>query len=163
MKYGVRTLSDQIKNPMKKLFTTAILSGSILLMNAQQTGVWTKNITWGSGTRKEVFNVPATYNPSKKYKLMVALHGLGGDPTYYMSFFGPMTGSNGSPDHSNNVCNSNVWIGNSPVQDNFIIVCPQAVGTNTDFWTPVGDTALITKAISDAMGMYNIDPEDRKS
>ena len=95
--------------------------------------------------------MPTTYNPSQKYKLIVALHGLGGDPSYYISFFGPMTGSNGVPDHSNNVCNSNVWIGNSPVQNNFIIVCPQAVGTNTDFWTPIGDTALITKAISDAM------------
>ena len=144
---------------MKKLLTIAIFSGCAFLMSAQQTGVWTKTINWGSGTRKEVFNVPTTYTASKKYKLIVGLHGLGGDPSYYISFFGPMTGSNGVPDHSNNLCNSSVWIGNSPVQDNFIIVCPQAVGTNTDFWSPVGDTALITKAISDAMGMYNIDPE----
>lgn len=124
---------------------------------AQQTGVWIKTINWGTGTRKEVFNVPVNYNASKKYKLIVALHGLGGDPQYYITFFGPMTKA--AYDLSNNVCNSYIYPSMSPVYDNFIIVCPQAVGTNTDFWTPVGDTALITKAINDAISMYNIDTD----
>ena len=158
-KFGATTKTHSMKTKLLSLITLILFAFNSDIVIGQQTGVWTKTITWGSGTRKEVFNVPASYNASKKYKLIIGLHGLNGDPTYYMSFFGPMTGSNGIPDKSNNLCNSHVWTGVSPVQDNFIIVCPQAVGTNTDFWTPVGDTALITKAISDAMSMYNIDPE----
>jgi predicted esterase len=148
---------------MKKftlLFCVATFAASSFFnqdVNAQQTGVWTKTITWGTGTRKEQFNVPASYNASKKYKLIVGLHGLQGDPVNYMTFFGPMT--SGATENSNNVCNSKVYNCASPVYGNFIIVCPQATGTNTDFWQPVSDTALITKAITDAMSMYNIDPE----
>lgn len=135
--------------------TVSLLNSNAV--TAQQTGTWTKTITWGSGTRKEVFNVPVSYNPSKKYKLIVALHGLGGNPTSYMTFFGPMT--SGVQENSQVVCNSHLYPCTSPVYDNFIIACPQATGTNTDFWNPIGDTALITKIIADAMSMYNIDPE----
>lgn len=109
------------------------------------TGIFSRNLPWGGGSATRIFryNVPASYDATKKYKLIVGLHGLQGDPVNYMTFFGPMTDG------------SEI----SPVNNTTIIVCPQATGTNTDFWTPVGDTGLISLAITDAMAQYNIDPE----
>ena len=134
---------------MKKitfLFKAAVLFITGLQLqtsSAQQTGIFADSIVWGSGKRIEEFNVPASYNPAKKYKLIIGLHGLGGNPLYVYNFTSLMDGSNPS----------------SPFNDNTIAVCPQATGTNTDFWTPVGDTGLITHAMADAMAMYNIDPD----
>ncbi len=143
------------------LFCAAIFSAFGLInknANAQQTGVWQKSITWIDGSQRlEVFNVPTNYTASKKYKLIVGLHGLQGAPQYYVTFFKNMCGS--LQDNSTEVCDSHVYPCTSPVYGNYIIACPQATGTNTNFLSPSADTGLITKIIQDAMSMYNIDPE----
>ncbi len=132
------------------LLRTVLLScmGALLaqISFAQKTGSFDRTINFnGDSHRALSYYVPASYNPSKKYKLIIALHGLGNTHQAYRDFMAYLSQNSASPVY------------------NAIIICPSdgadsTLGQSSDFWTPVSDTAIITRAIMDGTSAYNIDP-----
>ncbi|TAL62523.1 MAG: T9SS type A sorting domain-containing protein [Bacteroidetes bacterium] len=110
---------------------------------AQTTGSFTRTVNFGGNPSWALcYYVPASYNAANKYKLIIGLHGLGDTPQNYRSYLAGVSTTSGSPVY------------------NSIVVAPYAGGdVNTDFWSPVSDTGIITKSITDALSAYNIDPE----
>ena len=127
-----------------KIFSSALLSGVLLLsgvVSAQQTGMFSKTITFSGGNRTVYYNVPTSYNAATKYKVIVGLHGLGGDPSGMCQVIVQSATSSSA----------------SPVY-NAIVICPDA-GTDDDFLSPSSDTNLLTASIQYAIANYNIDQE----
>jgi predicted esterase len=83
--------------------------------------------------------VPVNYNPANTYSLMIGLHGLG--------------------DNSNNYRDALInSLALHTFVPNTIIVCPDGgADQNRDFYTPLGDEAVIDSAIMFAAANYNID------
>ncbi len=121
---------------------------SILLVQssfAQQTGSFDRTINFsGNPAWALSYYVPANYNPSKKYKLIIGLHGLNDTPQNYRDLIASIAMYTGSSMY------------------NAIIVCPYGGGgitaDHTDFWTQC-DTSIITRTMTDAISAYNIDPD----
>ena len=125
---------------MKKLIYSLI--GMLLwqISFSQQTGSFTRAVTFNSSSRTLYYYVPSNYNASNKYKLIVGLHGLGDTPQNYRDYL---------------LVNSQMT--NSSVSNAIVVCYGPAGGANGDFWTPVSDTGMVTKAINDALSAYNID------
>jgi hypothetical protein len=104
---------------------------------ARPTGSFDASISFMGGTRKLAFYVPANYDSTKKYNLMVCLHGLG--------------------DNIDNYRGAIVSYGWPATMPNTIFVCPEAVTTTADFYQPAGGEAIIPQTISYAGANYNID------
>jgi predicted esterase len=106
---------------------------------AQQTGSFNASITFNGANRTLSNYVPADYNASQSYKLVVSLHGMGDNATNYR-----------------NALLSN--IGTSNAFPNTILICPDGGSdANRDFYTPAGDEQIIQEAINYARTNYNID------
>lgn len=125
-----------------KLKTSLLLAALILLSfgaNAQQTGSFNKTITFKGEQRILSFFVPADYDSTRPYKLMVSLHGMG--------------------DNSTNMRNA-LSSGTSFITyiPNTILVCPD--GGNDQFRSfnlPAGDEEIIQVSIDETKADYNID------
>jgi len=130
-----------------------LLAISYLVHNsdAQTTGRFNRYVPVPSEPNRRLsYYVPANYNPANKYKLIIALHGLGDNSVNYRNFLASDSIYTGDT----NV----VTDPHSPIY-NAIVVAPESGNNvNTDFWTPTSDTCIITLAIADAMSAYNIDP-----
>lgn len=124
------------------LLLTALTFTFFLTNNsyAQQTGSFNRTVTVGSNTSWPIsYYVPTSYNANNKYKLFVGLHGLGSNSSSMRDFLAQQISTNAS----------------SPLY-NCIILAPDAAGN--DIWTSPCDTSVMTKAIKDALQLYNIDP-----
>ena len=136
---------------MKKLYsliTIFVLSISLFSVktaNAQKTGSFDRTVNFsGNAAWPLSYYVPTSYSASKKYRLIIGLHGKGGNPQGYCGY----------------TMYSLIADPSSPLYDNTIAVCPYAGGdANTDFSVPASDTGIVTLAIMDAMSQYNIDPD----
>lgn len=105
---------------------------------AQTTGSYDINITFNAAPRQLSFYVPPTYVATQRYRLIVALHGLGDNSVNYRNaLVGPLA-----------------WPASMP---NTIIVCPEAFNTNTDFYLPAGSDSIIQACINYAEANYHID------
>ncbi len=113
-----------------------------LASHAQQTGSFTVNITMASQPRVFSVYVPTNYDPANSYSLIVGLHGLG--------------------DNSNNYRNALITgLGLHTLLPNTIFVCPDGGSDPArDFYTPLGDEAIIDSAIAWATTNYNINPAE---
>jgi len=112
---------------------------SPLLSNAQSTGSFNHTIVFMGESRTLACYVPTDYDPDNSYNLIVALHGLGDLGTSYRNaIVGPL--------------------GFAASHPNTILVCPDG-GSDalSDFYTPVGDEAIIQSSIDFAREQYNID------
>ncbi len=130
---------------MRKLFTPFICASLLLalltgpLLSAQTTGSFNQDITFMGASRRLSCFVPTTYNPAVPAKLMIALHGLGDNSTNYRNaLVGSLSFGTAVP--------------------NTILICPDG-GSDplSDFYTPVGDEAVIQASIDFARSGYNID------
>ena len=121
----------------------SVFAGKISL--AQQTGSFDRTVNFaGNPSWALSYYVPPTYNASKKYKLLIGLHALGQGNKYYRDWLKGVSGYTTLPNALHDA----------------IMICPHAgTDANTDYWSPVSDTGIITKAIADAMSAYNIDPD----
>ncbi len=117
---------------------------SLQFAAAQTKGSFDRTVNFsGNPSWTLSYYVPASYNPATKYKLIIALHGMGMTPQ----------------DMRDVVRDYGVTDPASPVY-NAIVVAPWAGSdSNYNFWYPVSDTGIITKSIVDAISAYNIDPE----
>jgi len=133
-----------------KLFLSCIGILLVQITDAQTTGSFDRKINFAGNPNWALsYYVPPNYNSSNKYNLIISLHGLGDTPQNMRDAVRNLIISTGSP------------------VPNSIVVAPYA-GVNTtsdgnagagDFWMPLSDTAIISKAIEDARSVYNIDPE----
>lgn len=106
---------------------------------AQQTGSFNKTISFMNEQRVLSFFVPADYDSTKPYNLMVSLHGLG--------------------DNSTNMRNA-LSAGTSFItyMPNTILVCPDGGSDQyRSFNIPAGDEEIIQASINEAKALYNID------
>ncbi len=109
---------------------------------AQQTGSFTKTVSFGGNPNWPIaFYVPSNYNAANKYKLIVALHGLGGTCGGYRDYF------------TANVVSSP----SSPVYNAIVVAPGNGDGSSSDFWTAPCDTSIISIAMNLATSTYNID------
>jgi len=110
-------------------------------VHSQQTGFWEKQVSFNGGTRTFSYYVPTSYSPSKKYKLLINLHGQGDGGTRYCQQLTPFSTSG--------------FIGD------IILVCPSE-GTNlSGFADPPGeDDGIIDAVVSETKSMYNIDVDE---
>lgn len=128
-------------NPLLKKFLLLLglfVSG---IASAQTTGSFDTNITFMSAPRKLSLYVPTNYDSATKYRLMICLHGLGDNCANYRS---ALAGSLG-------------W---STYFPNTIFVCPEAVSTTSDFYSPAGGEQIIEESIKYAQSNYHIDSAD---
>lgn len=105
---------------------------------AQQVGKFDTLVTFMDTTRKLSCYVPADYDASKAYRLIIGLHGLGDNATNYR----------------NALVTSLNWATNFP---NTIFICPEAETVNSDFFSPVGGEEIIQKSMDFVMSTYHID------
>ena len=130
---------------LSKNFKTIILSALCgwigQISSAQTTGSFTRTVTFNGSSRTLYYYVPANYNASNRYKLVVGLHGLGDTPKNFRDYL---------------LVNSQMT--SCSVYNSIVVCYAPAGGANGDFWSPVSDTGMVTKAIADAMSAYNIDP-----
>ncbi len=120
-------------------FAFILLFGGCLQSVAQTTGSFNTTIIFGGGDRTLSCYVPANYQASNKYRLIVALHGLGDNSSNYR----------------NALINSLSW---PAAFANTIIVCPDGGDDrNKDFYTPAGDEKIIEAGIKYITENYTID------
>ena len=124
----------------KIIFLLAVTLSAVEVSFSQQTGSFTRTVTYNANSRTLCYYVPANYNASNKYKLIVGLHGLGDTPQNFRDYL---------------MVNSQM--ANTSATDAIVVCYAPAGGANGDFWTPVSDTGMVTKAINDAISAYNID------
>ncbi len=139
-------MKQTLMKKINSLFRTSLLLyiGVLLVQSsfAQQTGSFDRTINFNGNPGWVIsYYVPPGYDAAKKYDLVIGLHGQGDTPQNYRDLMLNIGGYAGTPMY------------------NAILICPYLEGANTDLWEPVGDTALVTKSIADAMSAYNIDPE----
>jgi len=132
-----------------KFIALYVLCGLMITQNSQsQTkGSFDVNITFQGQSRALSFYVPNDYDSTKKYGLIVGLHGSG--------------------DHSSNFRNYLIY----PVSSgglswptfitNTIIACPDGGNDGSrDFYTPAGDQYIIDSTIQYVKNRYNIDDKN---
>lgn len=105
---------------------------------AQRLGKFDTLVTFMDTTRKLACYAPSDYDPSKGYRLIVGLHGLGDNATNYR----------------NAIVTTLNWATNFP---NTIFVFPEAETINSDFYSPVGGESIVDSCIRFAMSNYHID------
>ncbi|MBM2814027.1 MAG: type sorting protein [Ignavibacteria bacterium] len=113
---------------------------------SQQKGMYDDNVTFGGGQRMLSMYVPTDYDSTKKYKLMVCLHGAG----------------DASSNYRNALFSSLRW---QTFITNTIFVCPDGgsnpnIDPSRDFYTPAGDEGIINLAIYYITTRYNIDTNE---
>lgn len=103
-----------------------VLLSRFNIINAQTTGSFTKTVQFG-GARTLAYYVPTSYSSSTKYKLVIGLHGSGGNGTQYRD-----------------AIQSNSTSSISPLY-NCIIVCPDGNQSTPDknFYSPPGYEEII--------------------
>ncbi|MDQ1265656.1 MAG: Por Secre tail protein [Bacteroidota bacterium] len=125
---------------MKKLLTKSFLILIIVISSqnlySQQKGSFKINVNIITGSRPISFYVPNDYDSTKKYSLMICLHGSGQPCNSYRD----------------NLCPA--WAG---FIKNTIFACPEGGGSAGDFYNQKGDETIIDSAISYAEANYNID------
>lgn len=129
---------------MEKIYI-AILSGLFVsqVLFSQQTGSFDMTVNFAGNPNFPIsFYVPSNYNPANPYKLIVALHGLGGTCQNYRNYLAQNVVSNSS----------------SPVYNAIVVAPGNGDGSNTDYWTYPCDTSIISTAMNLAKNNYNIDP-----
>lgn len=112
-------------------------------MSAQQTGAWETTITFKGEKRAVAFQVPTTYNPGQKYRLIIALHGKGWTASDYRNSLANLSKNS---DYATYNC---------------ILACPYGgnVGDpDQNFHYPVGDEEFIKVTLDSVKSWYNIDP-----
>ncbi len=126
---------------MKSKLTTAILLMMFSSLNifAQQKGSFNTTITFRNQSRMLSCFVPANYDSTQKYQLMICLHGSGDNSNNYR----------------NALINSLNWPG---IFANTIFICPDGGDDQVkDFYAPAGDERIIDSSIQFACGQYHID------
>ncbi len=124
---------------MKKLFflLSTLATGGMTI--AQQTGSFNATITFNESSRILSHYVPADYDATQSYRLVIGLHGMGDNSTNYR----------------NALVNGLSFATAFP---NTILICPDGGNDQgRDFYTPVGDEAIIREAILHATANYHID------
>jgi pimeloyl-ACP methyl ester carboxylesterase len=114
---------------------TALAPGSLF---AQRTGSFDTTVAFNGKPRAASMFVPASYNPANKYRLMVALHGLGDTCS----------------DYRNALISSLRWDTNIP---NTIFIMPEAETRNSDLYSSAGSEEIIRESMLFAMSQYHID------
>ncbi|MEX0967699.1 MAG: T9SS type A sorting domain-containing protein [Bacteroidia bacterium] len=110
-------------------------------LQAQDKGLFEKSITFMSSPRTLSYFVPQDYDSTKKYQLMVGLHGLGDNSTNYR----------------NALITSLNWRNHFPQT---IFVFPDGGNDQgKDFYEPENDEEIIGEAISYTMQRYHIDTD----
>ena len=117
---------------------------SVQAAASQTTGSFDRKVNFGGNPNWTLsYYVPTSYNAANKYKLIIALQGMGQTPQGMRDVM---------RDYGVNDPASPVY--------NAIIVAPYTGGdANYNFWYPVSDTGIITKCMTDAISAYNIDPK----
>ena len=118
--------------------TTLFLLAALAPAWGQQTGSFTEMLTFNGESRILSYYVPADYDSTASYQLLVGLHGLGDNSTSYR----------------NALINSRDWKQHFP---NTIFIFPDG-GTdpNSDYYAPSGDEGFIAEAIDHAVDNYSI-------
>ena len=129
---------------IKKLTTFSLLLFICFASFAQQTGLWYDSIPFSTPQypgqwRYIVYQVPANYSPSKKYKIVIGLHGQGSDPYNYCQV---------------------LWqvYSQTSVFGDVIMIAPDE-GTNlSGFTEPIGeDDGILEAMVKHAKTLYNLD------
>lgn len=122
------------------LFKIVSILFALIIINqplkSATTGSFDITVNIVTGSRMLSFYVPTNYDSTKKYKLMVCLHGSGQPSNSYRD----------------NLCPA--W---ASFITNTIFVCPEGGGTAGDFYNQNGDQTIIDSAISYSLRNYNID------
>ena len=119
-----------------------LIIGNQSLKSSEQTyllatkGSFNINVIMSSGTRVIAFYVPADYDSSKKYSLMICLHGSGQPAN----------------DYRDNLCP--YW---ETFVKNTIFACPEGGGQSLDFYNTAADETIIDSAISYVKNNYSIE------
>lgn len=114
------------------------LAGTV---TAQQTGYFTTQFSWtnsvGLQNRSLRMLVPASYNPTSSYALVIGFHGLGDSPVNYTQVISYYA--------------TNSYFGN------VIVACPNEGTTNTSWFAGSEDFSIISAIIDHVKATYNID------
>lgn len=113
----------------------------VLIINAQQTGLFTTQVNWtntvGSQSRSLVVYVPTNYNSGIDYSLVIGLHGLGDNPSNFIQGISYYT--------------LNSYFGN------VILACPDDGTPSTSWFSGDEDFDILTAIINHLDGTYSID------
>jgi len=125
---------------MKKIFLLLVAIALFAInSSAQITGSFTDAVLFNSQSRTISCFVPANYDSTANYQLMICLHGMGDN----------------SDNYRNALISSLSW---NTVFPNTIFICPDGGDdANSDFSSPAGDEAIIQKSIDYARLNYKID------
>ncbi len=108
----------------------------------QQTGSFETTVSFLGQNRTLSCHVPANYDPSIEYRVIIGLHGLGDNSINYR----------------NALINSLSWSG---IFDSTIFIFPDGGNDQLkDFYDPAGDEAIIAECINYAKQNYSIDTTD---
>lgn len=111
---------------------------SLKLFSAENVGSFNFTMMFNGESRAISCFVPNDYNPANDYSLMVALHGAGDNSTNY----------------SNVLINSAKW---QTIMPNMIFIFPDGGSDQAkDFYTPLGDEAIIDSVIAWTKRTYKI-------
>ncbi len=128
---------------MKRFYIIAFTIIAILFCSVnlfgQTTGSFNINVNMASGSRIIAFYVPADYDSTKKYSLMICLHGS----------------DQPAVDYRDNLCP--YW---EAFIKNTIFACPEGGGESLDFYNAKGDETIIDSAISYIKKNYSIDEKE---
>lgn len=126
-----------------KLFTLIVFFLLVTkgFLYAQQTGNFNVSINFMGQQRTLALYVPTNYNSNQQYRLLVGLHGFGGNGA---SFRNTLVGS------------SLHW---QTLFPNTIFICPDG-SAQGNHYEPAGYEEIIQKSIDYAKGHYNIDSSD---
>ena len=126
---------------MKKTILIFILFLSFGVINAQQTGYFTTQVSWtntdGPQTRSLRVYVPTNYSSSKNYALVIGFHGLGGAPATYLQ----------------NI----VYYATNPYFGDVIVACPDDGTPSTSWFSGDEDFKIISAIINKMDGTHSID------
>jgi predicted esterase len=124
---------------IKHFLLAIILLGLNSYAQAQRTGSFNTSIPFNNESRTLSCYVPADYDSTRQYQLLIGLHGLGDNSTNYR----------------NALINFLNWSTHFP---NTIFVFPDGGSDqNKDFHAPAGDENIILECITFARQAYHID------
>lgn len=133
---------------MRQIYRTFFLLFAILFIfrtaNAQTLGSFNVFVDFQGSQRALALYVPADYDSTKSYRLIIGLHGLGDNANNYRD----------------GLIKTNIdWKKYFP---NTIFVFPEAVATTSDFFAPEGSGAeqIIDVSAQYVMDRYNIDQDN---
>ena len=126
---------------MKNLLLTICLIFILSIANAQQTGLFSRQIEWtnssGSQTRTSKVYVPLDYDQSTEYSLVIGLHGLGDNISNYLQNIKYFT--------------QDSYFGN------VILVCPDDGTPSTSWFSGDEDFDILQAVINNIEGTHNLD------